>query len=86
MSFGRSIFSGKEVLVKPFLQSLILVIAVWVFFTLLGYERGLQWHSVRRGLEGIVLLTAVAGLVGKTLDKKVCISGYCYFQPPWLGD
>lgn len=39
-------------------------------FALLGYERGLQWHSVRKGLEGIVLLAVTAGLCGQSLDKK----------------
>ena len=58
-------------ILKSFLQAVILVAVVWGFFALLGYERGLQWHSVRKGLEGIVLLAVTAGLCGQSLDKKI---------------
>lgn len=61
----------KKVILKSFLQAVILVAVVWGFFALLGYERGLQWHSVRKGLEGIVLLAVTAGLCGQSLDKKI---------------
>lgn len=61
----------KSVLLKSFLQALVLVSVVWGFFALLGYERGLQWHSIRKGLEGIVLLAVTAGLCGQSLDKKI---------------
>lgn len=63
--------NGKSVLLKSFLQALVLVSVVWGFFALLGYERGLQWHSIRKGLEGIVLLAVTAGLCGQSLDKKI---------------
>lgn len=61
----------KKVILKSFLQAVILVAVVWGFFALLGYERGLQWHSVRKGLEGIVLLAVTAGLCGQSLDRKI---------------
>lgn len=61
----------KKVILKSFLQAVVLVAVVWGFFAFLGYERGLQWHSVRKGLEGIVLLTVTASLCGQSLDKKI---------------
>lgn len=71
MFFCREKVKGKRGIIKSLLQSPLLVAMVWGFLALIGYQRGLQWHSIRKGLEGIILLTAIAGLTGQSLGKKM---------------
>lgn len=47
--FKNRISKDWETVVIP----LLFVVIVFAFYSLLGYERELQWHSVRKGLEAV---------------------------------
>lgn len=55
---------------------ILFVVAAFIFYSLLGYERGLQWHSVRKGTEAIILLSAVSAVTGCSLKKKLWYPSY----------
>lgn len=52
------------------------VVIVFAFYSLLGYEGELQWHSVRKGLEAVALLSSVSIVTGCSMRRKLWYPSY----------
>lgn len=65
--FKNRISKDWETVVIP----LLFVVIVFAFYSLLGYERELQWHSVRKGLEAVALLSSVSIVTGCSMRRKL---------------
>lgn len=87
--FKNRISKDWETVVIP----LLFVVIIFAFYSLLGYERELQWHSVRKGLEAVALLSSVSIVTGCSMRRKLwypsyltpfyiyyCLSFYCQLR------
>lgn len=70
--FKNRISKDWETVVIP----LLFVVIVFAFYSLLGYERELQWHSVRKGLEAVALLASVSIVTGCSMRRKLWYPSY----------
>lgn len=70
--FKNRISKDWETVVVP----LLFVVIVFAFYSLLGYERELQWHSVRKGLEAVALLASVSIVTGCSMRRKLWYPSY----------
>lgn len=70
--FKNRISKDWETVVIP----LLFVVIVFAFYSLLGYERELQWHSVRKGLEAVALLSSVSIVTGCSMRRKLWYPSY----------
>lgn len=55
---------------------ILLVAGFFAVYSWIGYERGLQWHSLRKGLEAIVILWAVSVMTQCSLKEKLWRPAY----------
>ena len=70
--FKNRISKDWETVVIP----LLFVVIIFAFYSLLGYERELQWHSVRKGLEAVALLSSVSIVTGCSMRRKLWYPSY----------
>lgn len=73
---GKIIGSNRRKWIEIVILPVLLVAAFFAIYSWIGYERELQWHSLRKGLEAIAILVAASALTQSSLKEKLWYPSY----------
>lgn len=73
---GKIIRNNYRKWIEMVMLPILLVAGFFAVYSWIGYERGLQWHSLRKGLEAIVILWAVSVMTQCSLKEKLWRPAY----------
>ena len=73
---GKIIGNNRRKWIEIVILPVLLVAVFFAIYSWIGYERELQWHSLRKGLEAIAILVAVSVLTQCSLKEKLWHPSY----------